>query len=214
MNITQLLTAVLTTLLLLANTATADPLSVLDIQKEWAHVNYELKGDPQVAAFEKLIEQIDLGLANSPNSAELLIWSGISRSTLAGAQGGLGALGLAKEAKKALEKSMTIDDKALQGSAYTSLGTLYHNVPGWPIGFGSSKKALAMFEKALAINPDGIDPNYFYADYLHAKKNDAKAKQLLLKAQQAAPRPNRPLADSGRQQEIAALLKEVENKLR
>jgi hypothetical protein len=57
---------------------------------------------------------------------------------------------------------MAIDPRALQGSAYTSLGSLYYQVPGWPIGFGDDKRAEAMLLKALEINPDGIDPNYFY----------------------------------------------------
>ncbi len=200
--------------LLSVGLASAQTLNLPQIQQEWARVNYELEGKPQVAAFETLIEQIDAGLGNSPEDAELLIWSGITRSTLAGAKGGLGALGLAKDAKKALELALSIDDKALQGSAYTSLGTLYHNVPGWPIGFGSSKKAKEMLEKALAINPDGIDPNYFYAEYLLDKKDYAAARQYLLKAQQAEPRPARPLADSGRQQEILALLAKVDEKLK
>ena len=36
---------------------------------------------------------------------------------------------------------MAIDPKALDGSAYASLGSLFYQVPGWPIGFGDDKKA-------------------------------------------------------------------------
>ena len=55
---------------------------------------------------------------------------------------------------------------ALDGSAYTSLGTLYYKVPGFPIGFGDHKKARQLLEAALKVNPDGIDSNYFYGEYL------------------------------------------------
>ena len=75
-------------------------------------------------------------------------------------EGGLGALGLVKQAKASLEQALAIDPQALAGSAYTSLGSLYYQVTGWPLGFGDDDKAEAMLKQSLAINPDGIDPNY------------------------------------------------------
>ena len=74
------------------------------------------------------------------------------------------------------------------------------------MGFGSDKKAVQLLQKALEINPDGIDSNFFYADYLLEKKEYEQAEKYLLKAQNAAPRPGRPVADAGRQQEILAAL--------
>ena len=70
-----------------------------------------------------------------------------------------------------------------------------------------------MLLKALAINPDGIDSNYFYADYLIGKKRYQDARAYLLKAKKAAPRINRPLADAGRQKEISQALAVIEQKL-
>ncbi|MFW5386410.1 MULTISPECIES: hypothetical protein [unclassified Yersinia (in: enterobacteria)] len=48
---------------------------------------------------------------------------------------------LVKDAKVKLELAIKLDANALDGSAYTSLGTLYYQVPGWPIGFGDKKQA-------------------------------------------------------------------------
>ena len=61
--------------------------------------------------------------------------------------------------------ALKIIDKAFSGSAYTSLGTLYFKAPSWPISFGDDKKAEVMLKQALAINPDGIDSNFFYAEF-------------------------------------------------
>lgn len=108
---------------------------------------------------------------------------------------------------------MKLDDKAMDGSAYTSLGTLYAKVPGWPIGFGDDDKAETMLKKALTINPTGIDSNYFYAQYLIDNNHYKEAETYLLKAQQAPARPSRPLADKGRQQEIEKSLQQVRYKL-
>jgi tetratricopeptide (TPR) repeat protein len=187
--------------------------TVSDLQHDWANANYELTGDKQDAAFEALIERADAAVASNPDSAELLIWNGIIKSSYAGVKGGLGALGLAKDARNSLEKALKLDDKALDGSAYTSLGTLYSNVPGWPVGFGNDKKAVQLLEKALEINPDGIDSNYFYADYLLQHKEFDKAEKYLLKAQSAPPRPDRPVADAGRQEEIHAALSLARGKM-
>lgn len=183
------------------------------LQKRWAEVNYQMEGEAQSEAFASLATEADAVVSRHPDNAAPLIWRGIIKSTYAGAKGGLGALSLAKSSKADLEAALTIDPQALHGSAYTSLGTLYCHVPGWPIGFGDDKKAEKLLLKALAINPDGIDSNYFYADYLIGKKRYQDARTYLLKAKTAAPRINRPLADAGRQKEISQALAVIEQKL-
>ena len=201
--------------LLLPALALAEPPAdtVAGLQHDWAVAQYQLDGDDQVAAFEALIERASSAAVANPDSADILIWNGIIKSSFAGVKGGLGALSLVKEARSSLEAAMQVDATALDGSAYTSLGALYYQVPGWPVGFGSDKKALQFLQKGLEINPDGIDSNYFYADYLLQKKEYEEAEKFLLKAQNAAPRPERPLADSGRQQEIVAALSLAREKL-
>lgn len=194
--------------------AQSDTETVATLQHHWAVANYSQTGKAQQKSFEVLIEEADAAVASHPKSANILIWDGIVKSSFAGIKGGLGALSLAKQARKSLQKAIKLDDTALDGSAYTSLGTLYFKVPGWPLGFGNDKKAVQLLKKALEINPDGIDSNYFYADYLLNKKDFAKAEQYLLKAQQAPPRENRPLADSGRREEIIAALDKVQKKLK
>jgi Tfp pilus assembly protein PilF len=142
-----------------------------------------------------------------------LVWEGIVLSSWAGAKGGLGALGLAKQAREKLTAAMKIDPNALQGSAYTSLGTLYHKVPGFPIGFGDDKKARDYLERAVQINPDGLDSNYFYGEFLFDKGDYTQAKQRLEKALAAPPRTHRELADAARKKEVAALLSRTRQKL-
>jgi tetratricopeptide (TPR) repeat protein len=145
--------------------------------------------------------------------AEAWIWSGIVTSSWAGAQGGLGALSKVKDAKADLEKALALDPKALQGSAYTSLGALYDRVPGWPIGFGDSDKAEQLLKQALQLNPNGIDSLYFWGDHLYRQKRYGEARSALQKALQADPRPGREIADVGRRKEIEALLVDVNKKL-
>jgi len=182
---------------------------LLTIQHKWAQINYRTKKDEKEAAFEDLIKEIDELASAYPNDAEPKIWQGIIRSTYAGVKGGLSALSLVKSAREYLEVALEINDKALNGSAYTSLATLYSKVPGWPIGFGDDDKAADLFDKALKINPAGIDPNYFYAEYLFDEGGYDEAYAVLVKAQEAPARKGRPIADEERHKEIDLLLEQV-----
>jgi tetratricopeptide (TPR) repeat protein len=195
----------------------ADPAfdaELLAIQQSWAKVNYEMPaGDARVQAFDALEKRAEGFAKQHPERAEALIWEGIIESSYAGAKGGFGALGLAKEARGNLETALKIDPKALDGSAYTSLGTLYFKVPGFPVGFGNHDKARELLTKALQLNPNGIDPNYFFGEFLFEEGEYSKALQYLDRAAKAPPRPGREVADKGRQAEIAALTAKVRSKL-
>lgn len=111
------------------------------IQSLWAKIQYDLPIEQREAAFSQLAKEAEDAVAAEPQAAELRIWHGIVLSTWAGAKGGFGALRLVKQAKAELEQSLQLDPKALTGSAYTSLGSLYYQVPGWPVGFGDDAKA-------------------------------------------------------------------------
>jgi len=191
----------------------ADQQRLTGIQQSWAHIQYELPEGQRTAAFEKLATQAAAFTQERQSVAEAWIWSGIVTSSWAGAQGGLGALSKVKDAKADLEKALSLDPKALQGSAYTSLGALYDRVPGWPIGFGDADKAEQLLKVALQLNPNGIDSLYFWGDHLYRQKRYAEAKAALQKALLAAPRPGRETADAGRRKEIEALLVDVNKKL-
>lgn len=179
------------------------------LQSEWAMIQYQTPESQREADFERLSHKAHDLTAQYPDRAEPHIWEGIVLSSWAGAKGGLGALGIAKQAKAEYESAIKIDSKALDGSALNSLGVLYYKVPGWPVGFGNNKKAEALLQQALALNPDGIDPNYFYADYLIYRSRKAEAIPYLQKALKAPPRPGREVADQGRRAEIQALLRQV-----
>lgn len=184
------------------------------LQGRWAEINYQVPAAQREAEFAKLAAEADTLVRSNPQDAELHIWRGIILSTYAGAKGGLGALELVKQSKASLERALALDPKALLGSAYTSLGALYYQVPGWPIGFGDDQQAEKLLKQALQLNPNGIDPNYFYGDFLFRQKRYSEAKRALEKAQAASARPGREVADRGRQAEIAALLAKVQAELK
>lgn len=186
---------------------------LLALQRTWDAANYNTNADARRSELAALSEQMQTFVQAHPDRAEALVWQGIVLSSYAGAKGGLGALSLAKRARDCLMAAVRIDGDVLEGSAYTSLGALFYKVPGFPIGFGNHEKAAEYLHQALALNPDGIDPNFFYGELLFENGDYSRSLQYLQKAQAAPKRPDRPLADSGRRAEIDALIEKVRAKL-
>jgi tetratricopeptide (TPR) repeat protein len=185
-----------------------------EIQQSWDRANYQpASTEEKKRQLEALSARSEAFARKYPRRAEPLVWEGIVLSTYAGAKGGIGALSLARRSRDCLLQSTRIDPAALRGSAYTSLGALYYKVPGWPIGFGDRDKAGDYLEKALELNPDGMDPNYFIGELLFEEGDYSGALHHLQKALAAPPRPDRPLADAGRRSEITALVAKVRERI-
>lgn len=180
------------------------------LQTEWAKIKYQMPDEEaQLNALHQLESHAAKVTAAYADRAEPKIWEGIILSTDAGIDGGMGALGTVEKAKKLFEQAIQINPNALEGSAYTSLGSLYYKVPGWPVGFGDDDEAEKNLKTALQINPAGIDANFFYADFLIEDDRENEARPYLERALMAPDRPDRELADAGRRQEIKAKLAEI-----
>ncbi len=194
-----------------ANAAPVDD-AVSELQHDWEVIRYQTPPSEREKRFEVLAGKAHKTSEGFPDRAEPRVWEGIILSSWAGEKGGLGALGLVKQAKALYESAIATDARALDGSAYNSLGVLYYKVPGWPIGFGDKAKARELLQKALAINPQGIDPNFFYGEYLVETKQPEEAANYLERALNAPARPGRQIADTGRREEVRALLEKIHAK--
>lgn len=205
-------------LALLSTGAMADEALDTDLaalQHNWAKATYQTSKDQQEPAFKALVEQAHQLSTRYPEANEAMIWEAITLSGYAKSMGPLhpvNALKAAEQARDLLLASIKTNPQALHGSAYTTLGSLYFRVPGWPIGFGDKKKAREYLEKALQLNPAGIDSNYFYADFLRAQGEYSQAVTYYQKALQAPTRPGREDADAGRKQEIEEGLRLAQSK--
>lgn len=197
--------------LALSSSAWADALDerIAELQHGWAAAYYSVPEAQKNSAFEQLETRAEQLTAQNPGRAEPLVWQAIVLSSHAKFQGGLGALSKVKRARELLFAAEKIKPDALDGSIYASLGSLYANVPGWPIAYGDQDKAAMYLQKALQLNPDGIDPNFFYGELLAKRGDKASAERALRKALAAPARPGREDADSGRQAEIRAALKSL-----
>lgn len=215
---TALLATILATSMLAPAHAAADNAAMnADIQHlehEWARIVYQVKDhDQQLDQIDALNKEASVIEQRYPNRAEPLIWHGIISSEEAAIASVFTALGWAKDARALFERAEKIDPRALQGAVPMSLGTLYYRVPGFPVGFGDNDLARKYLEQAMAQNPDGLDSNYFYGDFLLQQGDYAKAKQVLEHGLAAPVTPDRPVWDTGRRAEIRELLAKTNQKL-
>ena len=164
-------------LLLLSTQCFAENLqdSLKNIESEWASIYYSTPKNKQAPAYVRLLDKTTNLVRQYPNAAEPVFWQAVVKASHADHQDPFSALNAIHEARDLLIKAIKINPETMSGSAYVTLGTLYYMAPKWPVAFGDDKEAQKMLETALKINPDGIDTNYFYGEFLllHNKPKDA-----------------------------------------
>lgn len=183
------------------------------LKQEWAEIKYVVSDKQKVSQLESLIKKVDVVASKHPSEAQPVVWRGTMMSTMASLKSGFSALSSAKKAKKDLEMALARNASAEKGYAHVILGALYSKVPGKPIGFGSKEKAKRHFLTALQMDPDGLDANFFYGEFLLSQGDFASAKKYLEVAQKSPVNAENKVLDKGRRQEIAKAIETVNQKL-
>lgn len=202
-----LITAVLGSTLTLASLAALGYESELfSLKNRWEHTVSDLPANQRESTLKILADEANALAQENADQADVLVWQGIILASYARERGGLGALGVAGDARDALERAIALDPQGANGSAFVTLGALYDNVPGRPISFGSSEKARQMFQRAVEVRPDGIDVNYYYAAFLLDEGDTEGARQHAERALNGTPREQRELSDEALRREAQAML--------
>ena len=203
-------------LLLLSNQCFANSLqnSLEAIESEWANIYYKMAKQEQKSAYPYLLDKAVKLSSQYSEQAEPLFWQAVIKATYAEYQDAISALESIHEARDLLIKAISIDPNTMNGSAYVTLGTLYYRVPKWPIAFGDNAKAKQMLETALKINPNGVDANYYYGDFLLSNNQITEAEHYLTKAAEVRIEANQSYTDFRLKEEAKfALLKAKSKKI-
>ena len=158
--------------------------------------------DARLAAFEAQLDQLDA----MEQSAEVNMWQGAIKASVARDLGGRSALALLKESRNHLLEAQSGPSENM---ATAILANVLAKAPGWPLSVGNDKKAAELFNQALAANPDNIIALQGYGELLADKGDDAQARVHFEKALAVAPRAGREMADAARQVQIQALLNDL-----
>jgi len=189
---------------------------VRSIRDRWMEIRYAIPEKWRAPEYQALALQAHELAERNPYLAEPLVWEGIVLAAEAEVEDRLEAYLLARKARVSFEESLKLDETALGGLAYVGLARLHARRLLWPFGFGSKNAARAekYFKKALAINPQGVDPNYFYGEYLYSLYHLNEARDHLERALRAPSRPGTELAGGSRREEIQALLAKIDKDLK
>lgn len=184
--------------------------AILNISRKWAHIKYQIHDNGTQLHEFRALEHAAAALAKRfPFNARPLLWQGIVASEEAARANLFEKLGYAKRARLWLERAHAINPNAAHGGVWLSLGVLYARVPGFPFGFGSDSKAKADLQRALALDPDGLDANYFYGDFLFDHGHYAQAMVVLEHGLKAPRDSQRPIWDGARRRQIRELLSRI-----
>ncbi len=201
-------------LLLLSAQCFAESLkdSLESIESEWASIYYSTPRDKQGVAYIQLLDKATSLVAQYPDTAEPIFWQAVIKATYADHQDAFSALNSIHEARDLLMEAIKINPETMSGSAYVTLGTLYYMAPVWPISFGDDNAAKQMLETALKINPDGIDANYFYGEFLLLHHNPRDAAIYFERAAAAPVRAEQLYADNQLKAEARLALKNAQER--
>lgn len=187
--------------------------ALLEMSERWAILKFDTELDQRREPLQALAAEMDQMVNEQPGNPAAMVWHAVVLSTLAKDSGNMTGLGLAKQAKRLLEQAESIDPTVLDGTLYTVLGSLYYQVPGYPLGFGDDEKAEQHLLKALGVNSDNIDANFYYAEFLLQEKRYQPAIKVFEKVLTLPIRANNRVADAGLKRAAKAALSKAKKQL-
>lgn len=188
--------------------------AVNSLEREWAAVYYNDAGAKSSARYQALLSEANMLAKQFPDKPEPILWQAIITASGADSLPPIEALVEITHARDLLIKVIEIAPDGVNGSALVTLGTMYYMAPAWPVSFGDNEKAKELLTKALKLNPDNIEANYFYGDFLLNQNQPEEAAAYFKKALNAPIRKNQQFADKSLQQQASlALANAQERKL-
>jgi tetratricopeptide (TPR) repeat protein len=178
----------------------------------WAALKYQTQADPEKLAKVRALKQEAVALSEKfPTAAGFLYWRAQILCLEAELIHSAGSLDRMREARDLLEKADTLDPRS--SATKSLLGSVHYEVPGWPLSFGSNKAAAKYLREALALDQDGMDPNFFMGDFLLADGHADEAMPYLEKADIASRHLPQSLVVAGRRTEIAEAIAKARKRL-
>ena len=187
-----------------------------ELQNEWDRISFLVKDKKQQKEeFQKLSEIAKTYSTQYPNSADIKAWAGIIISTEAGFYklNIPKALKTVNTAKEILDEGLAINPSALDGGIYSSLGLMYFQVPGKPIGFGDKQLAENFLLKGIELSNNGMIANFFAGQFYFDQKDYQKAMNYFEKAKIGNFQANRELAKEGTLLQINQWIEKTKGKL-
>jgi tetratricopeptide (TPR) repeat protein len=161
------------------------------IARGWDDAWYHIESDAaQVTALHLLEVQTVVLIRDCPDDARPRVWLGVILASEADASDWLAAISRAAQARDILQdaETATLDDET-RATLESALGALYTQAPPFPISFGDAHQAERHLRRALAAEPDGIEPNFYEGDLLFREHRYEEAARAFAACLRAPTRP-------------------------
>jgi hypothetical protein len=176
------------------------------IGKDLDRAVYETPPSEQLPEFEALWMRSVLLGRRYPENLECAAWEGMTLLRYARALNDVTSMGLINDARKKLMAAISTDPTVLRGVAQLTLGASFGKSPG----AANLRRALAHLEKAVSIEPDGLEQNVGYGEVLmRGAGHREKARKILERALSAPPLEGREAADRALRARAAELLQSL-----
>lgn len=172
------------------------------LRDEWENIFYGLPQEQQADRFKAMLDQLEVLTSQHPRAASPRALMAMVLCTYAGAHQGLDSLTLIEKARDLSHEAIQLDPRALEGSAWITLGNLYQRLPGWPISFGDNAKAREYLSQVLKLFPAAMDTNYFYGNFLLEQGEYDEALKYLEKARAVVLTDDAGIGDQQMKQQI------------
>lgn len=156
--------------------------------------------------FESLLLEVDRLFLEYPDAAEVWGISGIIKYNYQSEMEDVIQLELAEAAKNDLETAIAMDPNVMDGAPYIYLGNLYQTSAPWPTGFRDEERAEELLRRAVSMNPDDHDANYYLGRLLLRRGETEEGREYLETALDAPVGASRESSMEGRRQTIEELL--------
>lgn len=139
----------------------------------------QLESDKErrIQLFENAIETADQALALNANDVRGLFWKAAAMGKIAEDSGIINALRMLRPMESMLLKVIELDEHYENAGAHRALGRMYHQLPGFPISFGSNRKAQMHLKRAHELFPRDVITRAFYAELLYDSGRKAEARK-------------------------------------
>lgn len=186
----------------------------LALEDQWALTKYEMTDKAQrLQNVQALHLEAESLVSRYPDRAEPLVWRALIFILEGEVHSSGASLRPLRAARSVLEAAAKIDSTVMNGAVHTNLGSLYYEVPGWPIAFGDNDKAEEHLRIALVFDPDGREANYFFGDFLLQRRRAREALPYLEKALNVPIRAEHARADKGRHGEVLSAYEKAKAQL-
>lgn len=146
---------------------------------QFYHAVRESDVDARIKLYGKGIEWAEKAIAIDSKNLPGNFWKASALGRQGLDIGKMKALGSARTIEKHFQAVLDNDEKYERATAHQGIGRLYFELPGWPISFGSNKKALEHLKKAVELQPDHLGHRVYYAQVLVKMGDKAEARKQL-----------------------------------